>query len=96
MQLKINIMSNKKRKNILSEMEEAKKRLEEIERLAKEEEDESIKLLENTSKQIEDIAKEKELFCGVVLTKDDILQIVSLAMDTNENITIPFKLYFKD
>lgn len=89
-------MSNKKRKDILSEMEEAKKRLEEIERLAEEEKQESINLLEETSKQIEDIAKEKDLFCGVILTKDDILQIVSLAIDTKENISIPFKLYFKD
>lgn len=96
MQLKLNIMSNKKRKDILSEMEEAKKRLEEIERLAEEEKQESINLLEETSKQIEDIAKEKDLFCGVILTKDDILQIVSLAIDTKENISIPFKLYFKD
>ncbi len=89
-------MSNKKRKEILSEMEEAKKRLEEIERLAEEEKQESINLLEETSKQIENIAKEKDLFCGVILTKDDILQIVSLAIDTKENISIPFKLYFKD
>lgn len=96
MQLKLNIMSNKKRKDILSEMEEAKKRLEEIERLAEEEKQESINLLEETSKQIENIAKEKDLFCGVILTKDDILQIVSLAIDTKENISIPFKLYFKD
>ena len=86
----------KKRKEILSEMEEARKRLEEIERLAKEEENESIKLLEDTNTQIENIIKERDLFCGVVLTKEDVIQIVSLIIDTKENITIPFKLYFKD
>ena len=86
----------KKRKEILSEMEEARKRLEEIEKLAKEEENESIKLLEDTNTQIENIIKERDLFCGVVLTKEDVIQIVSLIIDTKENITIPFKLYFKD
>ncbi len=86
----------KKRNEILSEMEETKKRLAEIERLAEEEEQESIKILEDATNRIKAITEEKELFCGAVLTKDDILQIVAMAMSTNENITIPFKLYFKD
>ena len=57
---------------------------------------EEKQMLEDTEKAIADIAAGKELFCGVILTPDDITAIVSLAIKTKENIKIPFRLYFNE
>lgn len=57
---------------------------------------EEKQMLEDTEKAITEIADGKELFCGVILTPDDITAIVSLALKAKDNIKIPFKLYFKE
>ena len=68
------------------------KELEAIVAEAQKEEEETLKKLES---EITSIAEEHELFCGVILSHSDILNIVSLAMNTQENIKIPFRLYDK-
>jgi hypothetical protein len=55
-----------------------------------------IATMEEAKQKILEICEESNLFCGLVLTKGDILNILSLAIDSKENIKIPFVLYFKN
>lgn len=78
------------------EAERATERLSKVEedlKTAIEEEDAMVTDLEN---RINEMCSEKDIFCGVVLSHDDILNIVDMAIKMKENIKIPFKLYFKE
>ena len=46
--------------------------------------------------KIKKMCDKENMFVGAVLTKDEIVRLVKLALDTNENITIPFIVYLKD
>ncbi len=43
--------------------------------------------------RINSLAEDGGFFCGVVLTKKDILEIVKLAMESEEVVEIPYQLY---
>jgi hypothetical protein len=51
------------------------------------------KHFDETREKIATIAKEAGFFCGVVLTAPEIGEIVKLAINSKESITIPFMLY---
>lgn len=76
---------------ILKAQEEVRKAEEEV----RIQEEEDRKLLATAEEQVRRIATDGAMFCGVVLTQSDILGIVQLAMDTQENIKIPFKMYYE-
>ena len=42
------------------------------------------------------ICNEYDVFCGLLLTKEDVLNIVSLSIDSKEIIKIPFVVYFNN
>jgi hypothetical protein len=91
--LKFNIMAKSKtiRKKLEDSIAVAKKIEEELKQVEQEEKE----MLDEVRKQIETLCEEHELVCGIVLTKGDIVKIIELALQTNENITIPFNLYTK-
>ena len=66
-----------------------------IEEELKQVEQEEKEMVEDVKKQIETLCEEHELMCGVILTPSDIVKIVELALQTKENISIPFNLYPK-
>lgn len=68
----------------------------EVEQLLKKAEEEEIELLTRTTDDINTIVSERNMFCGVILAKEDILNLVSLAIDTQESIRIPFRLYYNE
>lgn len=86
----------KRKSLILSEKAaEALKEAQEIDARAKE----LLKQEEDAKSAVEEQIKEicgKKYFCGVVLRKADLLSILSIMIDTQENVSIPFKLYFND
>lgn len=86
------------RKVIQLQAEQAKIREKEaeIERLAQEAEQEEKNLLETTTNQITELSENSGLFCGVILSKQDLVAIIELALRTNEAVKIPFRLYFKE
>lgn len=86
----------RKTKKINIEKLEAKKRLEEIEKLEQEAQAEEISKVQSIEQSITKICTDNEMFCGIILTKQDILAIVEIAMQSGENVKIPFKLYFND
>lgn len=102
-------VKNKKRKTVQlkKEVQEHSQEVERVyneaaDRLAKAEEnlktaiEEEQKMVSDLENQINEMLSENDLFCGVVLTHDDILNIVDMAIKMKENIKIPFKLYFKE
>lgn len=82
----------KAQEEILKAQEEVRKAQEEV-RIQEEEE---LKLLITTEEHVRKIAIDNSMFCGVVLTQADILGIVKMAMETKENIKIPFKMYYNE
>ena len=69
------------------------KEIEELLKLAQEEEKEKI---EDVTKQINKLCEDNNLFCGVILTTDDLISVIRMAIQSKENVTIPFRIYVKD
>jgi len=78
------------------EIDDKLKKLEEAKQLALEEDKAEKENIENIKIQIEELSKSNSLFCGVILTKDDILQLIKMAMEVQDNIKIPFALYIEE
>jgi DNA anti-recombination protein RmuC len=106
--VKTEVKKNKRKtvqlkKEVLEHSQEAERVYKEAtERLNKAEEDlktaieEEHAMVADIENRINEICSEKDIFCGVVLSHDDILNIVDMAIKMKENIKIPFKLYFKE
>ena len=80
----------------LKEAEELKKNLDRLEKEAEQEKQAELNLLDEVEKKIQTVAKEEDLFCGIILTPKDIVNLFELALTTKENIKIPFKLYYTE
>lgn len=76
---------------------ELQKKVEEAEAEALKAEEEEKQLLEDTMKQIKATCDENGYFCGVIITKEVLLQITNMMIDNaGQNIKIPFRLYIDD
>jgi glutathionylspermidine synthase len=76
---------------------ELEQQIEEAEAAAKKALEEEEKLISSTIEEIEKLCKERGFFCGVIITKQILLQVVDMAIDNKgENIKIPFRLYIDD
>jgi len=78
----------------IERQKEAEREFMEAQQQIKDAELADIANLEATKDRILSICEEEGFFCGMILTKEDILSIVSLAIDNKDNIKIPFVLYF--
>jgi len=76
--------------------EEALERFKQSNALLEEAEKEEGAIVERTQKAVEEICTKENLFCGVILSKEDIIGIIQLAFKTNEPVKIPFALYFNE
>jgi hypothetical protein len=85
----------RKTRELVEEAKQAAARLAEIEALREEAIREEREAMESIKGQIDGLCGE-DYFCGVILTHQDLLQIIGLALDNNENIRIPYKLYNTD
>ena len=95
----------RKTKQIKEEVEKAKKKAEEalakqqeVEQLVIEAEEEERAILDRTKESIENLCNADNLFCGVVITTEDIMMLLrqKLSIGKDENIKIPFHIYFND
>lgn len=88
---------SEEKENARKEQELAVQRLEEIERLeteAKKEEQENIEKMES---KIKNICSDANLFCGMRMTRKDIVNLVDFAFANKDDIIeIPFHLYYID
>ncbi len=67
--------------------------LEEIAQAIIRAEEEEVQRVQNVNDTIKKLCEENNLYCGLVLTSDDVANIVKFAIDSKENISIPFRLY---
>jgi len=86
---------NRKTRELADEAKQAAARLAEIEALREVAIREEREAIEGLQAQIDGLCGE-DYFCGVILTHQDLLQIIGLALDDNSNIRIPYKLYNTD
>jgi DNA-binding protein H-NS len=86
----------RKKKEITEEKIKAAQKLQELQKLEEDAAAEEEKLLEDTREAIETTAKNAGMFCGVILTPEDLGNVVALAAKSGENVRIPFRLYFKE
>jgi hypothetical protein len=82
--------------SLVAETEAQVRRLEEIKKLLEIAKQEEQDKLENATTQVQQICDENDIFCGVILTTDDLLGIIRLMIDSKENIKIPFRIYLKE
>ena len=72
---------------------EVARKEEEQKRIAEDE----LKMINDLSETISELCKEKGIWCGLSFTKQDVVNLISFAFNTSDEvITIPFKLYFDD
>ncbi len=86
---KVQAAAEKRAQELREQIEAA----EEDERKAKEEEE---KLYKDTVEGIDKLADKGDFFIGVILTHNDILAVIDLAMKSKEAIKIPYRLYNKE
>lgn len=86
----------RKSKKIQQESSAVRKKLEEIERLHEAALQEETILIENVQAQIKAIETEENVFVGVILTPDDLVNVFKLALVSKENIKIPANIYFNE
>jgi len=86
----------KTKKKLEEEAEKAAKRLREIEATLLAAEEEEKQMVARTETTIDEACKAAGMFCGVTLTKDDLLNVIKLAIETGQNVKIPYKLYFNE
>ena len=65
-------------------------------RLLEEAQKEDKAILEEVEKQIKDICTKAGVFCGMVLGPKEISAINELMHESHENVSVEFRIYFKD
>jgi len=88
--------TDRERARIEAELEKSKLRLQEIEEQLRLVEEEELRMVENAETKIVEACKEANVFCGVVLSPEDLGNVIALAVQTGGNVKIPFKLYFNE
>lgn len=86
----------RKSKKIASDVNELIEKVKQTEELLKEFEKEELNQVEDIRNKINEIAESGGLFCGIILTVEDIMNIIKIAMESKEQIKIPFQLYYND
>lgn len=92
---KIKMVSNELIK-VTQDLEQALARVEEVKQIQQQAIDEEKNILESTENQIKELCEQHDLFCGIILTTPDLLTIIQMAIESKEQINIPFRLYPKD
>lgn len=86
----------RKSKKIISDFNQLIEKVKQTEQLLKESEKEELDLVENIRTQINQISESNNLFCGIILTIEDITNIIKVAIESKDQIKIPFQLYYND
>lgn len=86
----------RKKKEVIKVLEITERKYNETLELLKLAEQEEKEILETVEKTINELIEANEIFCGVVLSPQDLGKIVELAASSKENIRIPYRLYFNE
>jgi hypothetical protein len=77
-------------------LKSAEEHMAEVDRLEVEAREEELANVENLKANILKMCDKENMFCGIILTSDDVAAIVKVAISSKENVSIPFNLYFKE
>jgi hypothetical protein len=83
----------RKVKSLAEETHKQVEKLEEIKALLELAQKEETEKIESITEEINTLCNENNLYCGVVLTVDDLMAVVKMAIQSKENIKIPFRIY---
>lgn len=83
-------------KKVKEEADKIVEKLKEIELLAHAADLEESAKTECTRLAVNALCEKENMFCGIILSVDDILNIVRIAIEKNDSIKIPFNLYYND
>ena len=86
----------RKLKKINEEKLEVQKKLAEIERLELEAQQEEQDKLDMVNGAINSLCETNSMFCGVILTHEDLISVIQLALKSGEQVKIPFRIYVND
>jgi len=78
------------------EVKKAQEKLAEVEQLRIEAEKEEQNLVASVQAQIGEIEKTSNVFIGVVLTHQDLLAVLDIALKTGESVKVPFRIYINE
>jgi hypothetical protein len=83
----------------IKQLQQEKKAVEEkkaeLERLIQEAETERTNMIAESEKHIDEFAKGKGLFCGVILDHQNLVAVLDLALRTSEPVKIPARCYLE-
>ncbi len=85
-------ISNKK----IQKLVDIKAELERTELEYQQELENENRLINKISTAIDEMCNEEEIFCGVIITKDDLLRIIEAMINNNAPVKIPYTLYFNE
>lgn len=86
----------RKSKTIKKEHEDLLAKTKEVEELLTLSIEEETKKVNDTKEAIDTVLKDTGLFCGIILTPQDVFEIIRLMIQTQENVKIGYNLYFED
>ncbi len=78
------------------EAEKAAQKLREAEELLKLAQEEDQRKRDSVKSGIDAACQSNDLFCGVILTPEDIPGIIRLMIQTGENVKIGYSLYYNE
>lgn len=85
-------ISNKK----IQKLADIKAELERTELEYQQELENENRLIKKISSAIDEMCTNEEIFCGVIITKDDLLRITEAMIINNAPVKIPYTLYFNE
>ena len=89
-------MARQEAERIKKEADRALEKVKEVEELVRRAEEEDKQLIGSVAGNIDQLCSEKGLFCGVILTLEDVVSIIRLMIEKQENVKIKYNLYFEE
>lgn len=89
-------MAQRKSIKVKAELTALELELKKLEQESKLAEKEELSKLESVKSQVEQIAIQNDVFCGVILTHEDLLNVLKVALESGEAIKIKCNAYHNE
>jgi hypothetical protein len=86
----------RKIKGLAEETQKQIKRLEETQKLLEMAQKEEQEKIGSVTAEINSLCEENDFFCGIILTTEDLMSVIRLAIDSKEPVKIPFRIYMNE
>lgn len=86
----------KKITNLVEEKNKLVEQLEETNKLLQLANEEEIQFIDGIKSQINKITTDNDMFCGVILSKHDILGILDIMLTTGESVKVGYNIYYNE